>query len=191
MTLKEIETEIKAILDESERKKVDLQQKIETAEQGEQDATIQATEAYKSGDVTAYHKAQDDIRHHKDAQRMFTDMLKDENEKPLLDKEAYQVYLDGVKAVLDEATATARKKTADLLDKMIAVAQKNNDVIDEGNKLMHTLQFEIMKDDACMTNAAGDRVFMQHLEKKYKDYQIVQLKDMISENWLYKALKNG
>ena len=188
MTLKEIEAEIKAILDGSEQKKAELQGRIETAEQGEREATTKASDAYKIGDVKAYHKAQDEIRHCKDAQRMFTDMLKDETERQLLGGEAYKSYLDKITAVLDASTNETRNKVLDLLNKIIAESEKNSAVIEEGNKLMHALQHDVMKDDACHVNARGERIPMVYLEKTYKDYEMAQLSGLIKENWLYKNL---
>lgn len=190
MTLKEIETEIKAILDASEQKKADLLQRIETAELGEQEAIIQATEAYKSGDVSAYHMAQDQLRQCQDALKMYGDMLKAERENPIIPAETYKEYLSTITSELDKETQSAKKKILSQLEEIISISQQNSEAIENGDKLMHTLQHEVMKDDAGMTNQAGIRVWMPHLEKKYTDLEIASLKDTILNNWLYKKL-NG
>lgn len=188
MTLKEIEAEIKAILDGSEQKKAELQGRIETAEQGEREATTKASDAYKIGDFTAYHKAHEEVRQCKDAQMMFTDLLAEETQKPLLDKETYQLYLDKITAVLDAATSESKAKVLGLLNKIIAESEKNRDAIEEGNKLMHALQHDVMKDDACHVNASGQHIWMAQLEKKYGDDEMAQLSGLIKENWFYKKL---
>ena len=190
MTLKEIEKALQDILSASEQRKAEYQRMIESASQGEREAIVKATEAYKSGDVTAYHKAQDQIRQCSDAVNMFSTMLKDENEKPLLTEEQYQQYIGGITSVLDESTKTARSKVVKLLNDLITVSEKNGETIEAGNDLLYTLQHEVMKDDAGMTNQAGIRVWMPHLEKKYTDLEIASLKDTILNNWLFKKL-NG
>lgn len=191
MTFKEIETTLADILTASEQRKADYQQKIESASQGEHEALMKAAEAYKCGDVNAYHVAQDQLRQCRDTAEMFTRMLEEEGKKPLLSDEDYQNYLHCITSTLDETTATAKKKILELLNKIISVSEKNSEAIEIGNKLMHTLQFEIMGDDACMTNQAGLRVWQNYLEKKYVESDISPLKDTIRDNWLYKKLTDG
>lgn len=191
MTLKEIEKALQDILSASEQRKTEYQRMIDSASQGEREAIVKASEAYKAGDVNGYHTAQDLIRQCSDTVKMFTAMLKDENEKPLLTEEQYQQYISGITSVLDESTKTARSKVVKLLNDLITVSEKNADTIESGNDLLYTLQHEVMKDDAGMTNQAGIRVWMPHLEKKYTDLEIASLKDTILNNWLYVKLTHG
>lgn len=189
MTIKELEMKVTGILNESEDKKNDFIQKINSASEAEHEAIMKAAEAYKSGDVHAYHLAQDQLRQCQDAQKMYGEMLKAERENPIISGEEYKEYLSVITSELDKETQSAKKKILSHLEEIISISQQNSEAIENGDKLMHTLQHEVMKDDACMTNQAGVRVWMSHLEKKYKDLEIVGVKDTIAENWLYKSLK--
>ena len=189
MTIKELEMKVTGILNESEDRKNDYIQKIDSASEAEHEAIMKAAEAYRVGDVHAYHLAQDQLRQCQDALKMYGDMLKAERENPIIPAETYKEYLSTITSELDKETQSAKKKILSHLEEIISISQQNSEAIENGDKLMHTLQHEVMKDDACMTNQAGVRVWMPHLEKKYKDLEIVGVKDTIVENWLYKSLK--
>lgn len=191
MTIKELEAKITEILNESENRKADLQQKIDSASQSEHEAIIKAAEAYKTGSVSEYHIAQNQLRQCQDAQKMYGEMLRAEKENPIISDEEYEGYLSIITSALDKETQSAKKKILSLFDEIISISQKNSEAISHGEKLMYSLQHEIMKDDASMTNQAGVRIWMPGLEKVYGDHQIAYIKDRIIEDWLYKFLKNG
>lgn len=191
MTIKELETKITEILNESENRKADLQQKIDSASQSEHEAIIKAAEAYKTGSVSEYRIAQNQLRQCQDAQKMYGEMLRAEKENPIISDEEYEGYLSTITSALDKETQSAKKKILSLFDEIISISQKNSEAISHGEKLMYSLQHEIMKDDASMTNQAGVRIWMPSLEKVYGDHQIAYIKDRIIEDWLYKFLKNG
>ena len=169
-TIMKIKQDAEAILAEANAKRDDFTEKIKAAETMEAEATEAMSKAYNAADTKAYHKAQDDIRSAKDAQRMFKDHLKAIDAEPLITKEEYDARIASVMNALDEEKENALKKIIDLIDQLQPIASEFSEAVELGNETMLLLQAKVYKDPKYLLAGEGMKRF---LVAEYKDLSLV------------------
>lgn len=185
MTIKEVKTTIEKLQKSYEAEKSDMERKINTAEKVQSDALKAATAAYDACDINAFHSAQDQKRAGDDSAAMYKKKLAALLDTPLISVEEYNQMVCDVMAEMKDMIDADRGKIRKLIEEVESLAKEECTRIEEANALLHTIQHEIYKDDACMETATGKRIPMPHLEKRFDDYSIVGFNRQLQEIWSF------
>ena len=187
--LQEVAAKINEMLEEHEREKTETAGKIRTARQMQREANEAGSESFSKLDVAGYHRAQDAAREAKDTAEMYQKQVERLEKAPLLSKEEYNNLVQEIMDELGCVVSKDKEKIISFIDKMLVIKEKESEIIEEGNRLLHILQHKCYKDDACFVTAKGTKIYSETLEKKFKDYSVMWFVDRIKEGEFYK--ENG
>ena len=128
-------------------------------------AQEQATQAREALDMKAYHKAMDTKRDAADCREMLATKAQALRKTKLVtDKEGYQLESQ-IRGVFKDYTDHLMKEFKEVAARALEVEQECEQLTEEGNKLLYKLQHEFLLDDACRTNANGEKYHSPLLEK--------------------------
>lgn len=146
-TILKIQKFVETKLNEAENKREEWETKLQSAKEMKEQANTQVMETFNSGDVAAYHAAQDQARTVSDAINMYESKVAALNKEPLITKEEFDSYSSEIIAELDKANKEASKKIARIIDEQIEpIAKEVSDMIIMGNGLIERLQLDLLKD---------------------------------------------
>ncbi|MBR2504670.1 MAG: hypothetical protein IKB61_01860 [Elusimicrobiaceae bacterium] len=131
------------------------------------------TAAWTAADPAAHRTAKRDYEDVTDGINMYSDRLEALKSKRLVSEGEYNEAVTAIMAALAEEDKQARKKLVELTDEMKKVTDQLSATLDEGNKLLHTWQHDIFKDDAHKVTPQGTRIYRPDLEKRYREYSTI------------------
>lgn len=172
--LKDIERELQQVIESHKEEVTKFQQEIDTAKANEQKAKQIMLNAKKGDDPKAYAKAVAEQRTASDIVGFYAGKLEKLKAEPLITEADYKEYSNRIKAELDKINNEGKEKARELLAELSDIEPEITININKGNDLLSTLQHKVYKDDASMVVANGNRVHMDHLENRYKDYELIQ-----------------
>lgn len=126
--------------------------------------------AWTAADPAAYRVAKSAYTEVTEGIDMFSDRLEALKSKRLVSENEYNEAVKAIMAALAEEDKQAKEKLVALTDEMKKVTDQLSATLDEGNKLLHTWQHDIYKDDAHKTLPNGTRNYRPDLEKRYREF---------------------
>ena len=165
--------EVQAILD-TRNKRIELFQSKTTEEKAVHEASVeQAEQAFNIADIGSFSQAKKDAKEAGEAAAMYAEQVARLKNEPLLAQCEYENYLADIMADLAARVEDDKQKIAELVSKMETIRNAEEEYLKKGNDLLHVLQHEIMKDDACIHAANGNAVHSEALEKRFTDYEAI------------------
>lgn len=181
----ELESKIKKILADRVAEAADLEERVEAAKHKQKEANEAMDEATIAGDLKAYQKAKEERKDAEDAIEMHCKRLEALDNKPLISKVEYEKGVAQIMAALGEVSADAKKRIVEHMEQIRIIAAECTAEITNGNEVLHQLQHDIYRDKAEQILASGKGVYMEHLEKKFKDFSVPQFASYVLDSGYY------
>lgn len=113
-------------------------------------------EALVSGDDVAYIEAKEKRDKAEASYQVATSRLNILTRGPLISKEEYESMVSGILSEMGEANDRDKKEAVKLCEKLIAITDRNLSMIEEGNALLHRLQFDVYRGADVPRNPDGE-----------------------------------
>lgn len=173
-SLKGYEAELKLIAEKHQEQIIQLQEEIASAEADEQAAKQRVIDTRKNDDPKEYSKAIADQRTASDVLGFYTGKLEKLKAEPLISKEQYDTYTQLITITLDKLNTEKKIEARKLLEELLVIEPELVINLEKGNEILSYLQRDLFKDDATWTNSKGEKIPMEHLKNRYKDYSMIQ-----------------
>lgn len=171
--LEVIEEELQKVISQKDNEISELEFEINHAKEEAEEAQELVIELKQGNDPKAYSEAVAKQQTANNILEFYTGKLEKLKSEPMVSKEEYEEYTNRIKQILDKVNDDKREQAQELLKELVVIEPELTINIDKGNELLSTLQHEVYKDDASMDNRSGGRVRMEHLENRYKNYELV------------------
>lgn len=177
------------ILQDKQTQLEKLNSQLEEEKAAVKDLEEEMDTATAAGDLAGYQKAKTAKRNKSDAIEMHTKRYKQLTEAPLISTVEYNRTMADIIGELTSQNNKAKEELAALADQMKEISDRMSETIEYGNKLLHKWQHDIYKDDASIVNAAGKKIYMDNLEKQFKDFSAVRFGMDVVGNYNYKTFR--
>lgn len=180
------EARINEVLAGVEAQKAECRTKIDKADADMNKAESDMNEALRSGDDVAYISAKEERDRAEASLNVATARLNTFTRGPLISKEEYESMVSGILSKMGEANDRDKREAVKLCEKLIAITDRNLSMIEEGNALLHRLQYDVYRGaDIPRNKNTGEFVldFSGRLSKQFIDKNSLF-------GWAYYALKN-
>ena len=183
--MKQYEDRINKILEGLEANKSECGANIAAAEADVRKADADMDEALRAGNDAAYSKAKENKDKAENSLRVARGRLDILSRGPLISKEEYESVASGILSEMGEANDRDKKEAVKLCEKLIAIVDRNLTMIEEGNALLHKLQFDVYRGADIPRRPDGEFVldFSGRLTKQFIDKNSLF-------GWAYYALKD-
>lgn len=171
--LREIENEFNAII---EKREVERQAYVDELERAEDDykQAVEAVEAAEQNiNIDDIIKAENERDKAKREMTLLERKIKTFGDLPLIKEAEYKEFDRRIKEIVENENDKGKEKVAKMMKEMVKVRDEYQPVINETNELLSVLQLKLLKDDASITAAGGNKVRMDRLVNKYNDYSII------------------
>lgn len=171
--LREIENEFNAII---EKREVERQAYVDELERAEDDykQAVEAVEAAEQNiNIDDIIKAENERDKAKKEMILLERKIKTFGDLPLIKEAEYKEFDRRIKEIVENENDKGKEKVAKMMKEMVKVRDEYQPVINETNELLSVLQLKLLKDDASITAAGGNRVRMDRLVNKYDDYSLI------------------
>lgn len=171
--LREIENEFNAII---EKREVERQAYVDELERAEDDykQAVEAVEAAEQNiNIDGIIKAENERDKAKKEMILLERKIKTFGDLPLIKEAEYKEFDRRIKEIVENENDKGKEKVAKMMKEMVKVRDEYQPVINETNELLSVLQLKLLKDDASITAAGGNKVRMDRLVNKYNDYSII------------------
>ncbi len=155
MTITEVEEYCDQKSEEMKSKLSLLAQSRETVKAIKETKEIGMQSAYESSDPKAFIKSQSEFTEAEASEEFYAKKIKDIECSPLFTLEEYNRLVSIVKNELDRKSVEDGKKILKYAEKILAIGKENAKAIEEGNALIHHMQFDLMHDDAIIRDSHG------------------------------------
>lgn len=156
--MKQYEDRINKILEGLEANKSECGANIAAAEADVRKADADMDEALRAGNDAAYSKAKENKDKVENSLRVARGRLDILSRGPLISKEEYESMVSGILSEMGEANDRDKKEAVKLCEKLISIAHRNLTMIEEGNALLHKLQFDVYRGDDIPKRPNGEFV---------------------------------
>lgn len=146
MSITEIRKRAEKIMTDASAQKLNIEKKIESANEMIKQSSEAMTTAYNDADVKAYHIAQDEIRSAKDALEMYDNQLKALDKQSLISEEEYERMSSDIIKELTEITEESKEKIFSLIEQIFTIRDDLNNAVKTGNDLLFILQAQVYRD---------------------------------------------
>lgn len=180
--LKEISKEVNLIETKYLNKITEYTEKAEAAKTRKNAALEEAEKAYKNTKIEEYHKAQEEARISNDAMEMFKSKVADLQKEPILTKEEFSEIREEIAAYLNDMVMTDKDKLRNLVNQIVEIGNREEELLLEGNKLIEHYQKDLLKDPCGMFSKNGEFIPEPNKVKKYKDYSVLQFVKFITSH---------
>lgn len=177
------------ILQDKQSQLEKLSTQLEEEKAAVKDLEEEMDTATAAGDLAGYQKAKTAKRNKSDAIEMHTKRYKQLTEAPLISTAEYNRTMADIMGELTSQNNKAKEELAALADQMKEISDRMSETIEYGNTLLHKWQHDIYKDDASVVNAAGKKIYMDNLEKQFKDFSAVRFGMDVVGNYNYKTFR--
>lgn len=171
--LREIENEFNAII---EKREVERQAYVDELERAEDDykQAVEAVEAAEQNiNIDDIIKAENERDKAKREMTLLERKIKTFGDLPLIKEAEYKEFDRRIKDIVNSENDKGKEKVAKMMKEMVKIRDEYQPVINETNELLRVLQLNLLKNDASITGAGGNRVRMDRLVNKYDDYSII------------------
>lgn len=171
--LEKVRSRIEETAANHEREIETLSGKIQEAETRGAKAKAQASEAYASQNIKAYHAAKDTIRESEDAAGMFAAKLAEIRKAPQMTNDEYATLGAQIRKEAEAIRVELVKRIEKHIAAIVDVGEEYGEVVVFCNSLLHALQHDIMKDDACVESANGVRTHVDAYEQRLEHFNVI------------------
>lgn len=179
--LEKIQSKVNEIQAAADKAAEELQAKINKATEERGAATAALLRAQDAADPEEYARAAAEARTRGDILELYSKQKAKLDTQPLISTEDYDAMVNQIMAELDQVNAKAKAEAAKHLEALKAIGRDSTEVINYGNDLLHQVQHDLFKDPAEMITANGNRVHLEALEKRYKDYSFQRAVERVAE----------
>lgn len=178
-------TEIKAYCEE---KSLELKNKIELLSQSRD--TVKAVKekhekemqkAYEKNDPEKFIASQSEYTKAEQSEQFYTRKISDLESAPLFRLEEYNRLVSNIRSDLDQRNEEDAKKILNYVDKIYMIGIENAKAIEEGNSLLHHMQFDLMHDDISIRESHGHGFPAGYYKDEYRDEKISGITNHISD----------
>ena len=150
------EARINEVLAGVEAQVAECRTKIDKADADMNKAESDMNEALRSGDDVAYMEAKEKRDRAEVSLNVATARLNTLTRGPLISKEEYESMVSGILSEMGEANDRDKREAVKLCEKLIAITNRNLNMIEEGNALLHRLQFDVYRGADVPRNPDGE-----------------------------------
>lgn len=162
--------------------------KLNEARAREAKLVEEADKAYKKMDLETFHKAQEELKLCQDAQKLYMGAIKRADFDPVITKEQFDDYFKQICEYLEDMIAEDRETLGELLAAIIYIRDREDKEMTAANKLIETMQKNLLKDPCGITNAGGIFVEIPSMVKKYKNTEVLEFCNFITSHPIIKEL---
>lgn len=159
--------------------------KIAAAEAAVSQSDKDMNEALRSGDDVAYMAAKEKKEKAEASLNAVSARMDFLKKGPLISAEEYESMVSGILGEMNEANDRDKREAVKLCEKLLVIIDRNLNMIEEGNALLHRLQFDVYRGADIPKRPDGEFVL---------DYFGRRDKQFFDRNplfgWGYYALKN-
>ena len=130
--------------------------KIAAAETAVSQSDKDMSEALVSGDDVAYMVAKEKRDKAEASLNMASARMDVLRKGPLISAEEYESMVSGILDKMSEANDRDKREAVKLCEKLIAITDRNLSMIEEGNALLHRLQFDVYRGADVPRNPDGE-----------------------------------
>lgn len=170
--LEKIEEELQQIIESHKNEIENLKQDIATAKTNEEQAKQAVLEAKKGNDPKLYADKVAEQRTASDVLEYYSGRLEELQNEPLVTEDEYNYYTNRIKSKLEQLNNKGYEKAREILRELTVIEPELTINFNKGNELLSTLQHKLYKDDASMETATGNRIHVDRLENRYRDYEL-------------------
>ena len=139
------EARINEVLAGVEAQVAECRTKIDKADADMNKAESDMNEALRSGDDVAYTEAKEERDRAEVSLNVATARLNTLTRGPLISKEEYESMVSEILSKMGEANDRDKKEAVKLCEKLLTIANRNLSMIEEGDKLLHKLQYDVYR----------------------------------------------
>ncbi len=188
-TIEEMKNKADAILKDREAEQRELSEQLREERAAVAKAEKAMDEATVAGDLKAYKEAMSKRNDAAIAVQMHSRRYDDLESKPLVTEAEYNKVIASIMGELTAENNRAKEKLTDLADQMKEIADQLTATFAEGNKILHTWQHDIFRDDATKNRNDGSKIHRQDFEKQWTNLDAVSYGNIAVDCPLYKVFR--
>lgn len=177
------EVEITGILDSVQPAINKCNEQIEAAREAMDKARKAIGAAVIAGNSGEYLDEQINFDNAAKTIEMLTARRDDLRHKPLISEEKYNDMVAGILDEMEAKNEADKREAAELCDRLEEIAERNLTMMEEGNDLLHRLQYDVYRAADCLKDKDGNVLGYGAQNKRFKDRNSLQF-------WAIHALRN-
>ena len=169
-----IEKELEHVAVQNKKEVADLQAEVDKAQAEHTKAQEKVIKAKQGSSATAFSKAVAEEQTSSNIVEYYAGKIEELQAKPLVTDAEYKEFTDRIKAELDKLNEEVGADVKDALEVLAKAQPILTGNLNKGNDMLKHLQHDLYKDDASTVNARGERVRLNNLENRHKEYGLSQ-----------------
>lgn len=145
MNLKQYDKQLDGILDGIQSQIEECNAKIEAAQTALDKAEADKAAALRAGNDAAYNEAREAIGKAEASLIAATTRMSILKNGPLIGVDEYEGMVSGILAEMTQLNNADKREAVKLCEKLLTIANRNLSMIEEGDKLLHKLQYDVYR----------------------------------------------
>ena len=145
MNLKQYDKQLDGILDGIQSQIEECNAKIEAAQTALDKAEADKTAALRAGNDAAYNEAREAIDKAEASLIAATTRMSILKNGPLIGVDEYESTVSGILDEMTQLNNADKREAVKLCEKLLTIANRNLSMIEEGDKLLHKLQYDVYR----------------------------------------------
>lgn len=145
MNLKQYDKQLDGILDGIQSQIEECNAKIEAAQTALDKAEADKTAALRAGNDAAYNEARAAIGKAEASLIAATTRMSILKNGPLIGADEYEGMVSGILDEMTQLNNADKREAVKLCEKLLTIANRNLSMIEEGDKLLHKLQYDVYR----------------------------------------------
>lgn len=145
MNLKQYDEQLDGILDGIQSQIEECNAKIEAAQTALDKAEADKTAALRAGNDAAYNEAREAIDKAEASLIAATTRMSILKNGPLIGVDEYESTVSGILDEMTQLNNADKREAVKLCEKLLTIANRNLSMIEEGDKLLHKLQYDVYR----------------------------------------------
>ena len=190
-TVQDVEIIVKKILENKEAEKKDVEERIKENDQNLIEAYKEKDKAESEGNEEYYLKIREKITELDNLKDMYESRLEKINEKELINTKDYNDLVQAVYNYFDKKEKETRLKLKNLYESAENEGKKLNDVAEQCNNILKTLQEDLYKNNDRRILENGKMLFIESETKNIKNFETIFWSKKGVESSQYKDFFRG
>lgn len=145
MNLKQYDKQLDGILDGIQSQIEECNAKIEAAQTALDKAEADKTAALRAGNDAAYNEAREAIDKAEASLISATTRMSILKNGPLIGADEYESTVSGILDEMTQLNNADKREAVKLCEKLLTIANRNLSMIEEGDRLLHKLQYDVYR----------------------------------------------
>lgn len=145
MNLKQYDKQLDGILDGIQSQIEECNAKIEAAQTALDKAEADKTAALRAGNDAAYNEAREAIGKAEASLIAATTRMSILKNGPLIGVDEYESTVSGILDEMTQLNNADKREAVKLCEKLLTIANRNLSMIEEGDRLLHKLQYDVYR----------------------------------------------